>query len=245
MRITRRHRVAALAGALAIHVVALAGLGAIRSKHPIVPAPHMVISIQKVSLRESAPLTHITSPQSPVEDSTAKPATSKSIPPAAAVPKRTHTVAKPLERTHVTKPARTATSSKPERDRKADADDKTNIAKTESSSRIRPQSNSAVTQNEVVHARYVQLLAAWLDKHKYYPRRAVRLGLEDTVIERIRIARDGSVIAHKPSRPAAYSIFTSSVEEMVERADPFPPIPDQLTVDTLEFEVPVRFTLPD
>ena len=92
-------------------------------------------------------------------------------------------------------------------------------------------------------ARYEQLLVAWLEKHKKYPRRAKRLRIEGEGLLRIVIDRTGRTRQIKLEQHTGNRLLDKAVLEMVERANPFPPMPDDDPRQELEFIVPVAFVL--
>ncbi len=92
-------------------------------------------------------------------------------------------------------------------------------------------------------ARYEQLLVAWLEQHKKYPRRAKRLRIEGEGVLRIRIDRSGQTLQVSLDEPTGNRFLDKAVLEMAQRANPFPPMPDNDPRAELEFRVPVMFQL--
>ena len=95
----------------------------------------------------------------------------------------------------------------------------------------------------VAATQYEQLLVAWLEKHKRYPRRAKRLRIEGEGILRIVIDRAGRARQIALERRTGNRLLDKAALEMAQRADPFPPIPDKDPRRELEFVVPVAFVL--
>ncbi len=91
--------------------------------------------------------------------------------------------------------------------------------------------------------RYEQLLVAWLEKHKHYPRRAKRLRIEGEGRLRIRIDRNGNTLLVELEERTGNRLLDKAVLEMVQRANPFPPFPDDTRGQEMEFVVPVTFAL--
>ncbi len=91
--------------------------------------------------------------------------------------------------------------------------------------------------------RYEQLLVAWLERHKQYPRRARRLRVEGEGLLRIRIDRGGNIRRLELARRTGSRILDKAALEMARRADPFPPMPEWDPRPELEFVVPVVFAL--
>jgi protein TonB len=92
-------------------------------------------------------------------------------------------------------------------------------------------------------AAYEQVLAAWLDRHKYYPSTLRRRGIEGEGKLQIRITRKGDVLDVKVLKAFTHPSLTSIAEDWVKRAEPFPPVPSQISGESYVFAVPVVFRL--
>ncbi len=92
-------------------------------------------------------------------------------------------------------------------------------------------------------ARYEELIVAWLEKHKKYPRRARRLRIEGEGLLRIIIDRGGRLQAVDLARRTGNRLLDKAAVEMARRAAPFPPLPADDPSDQREFVVPVAFVL--
>ncbi len=92
-------------------------------------------------------------------------------------------------------------------------------------------------------AKYEQLLVAWLEKHKKYPRRAKRLRIEGEGWLRILIDRSGAVQRVKLEQRTGNRLLDRAALEMAAQADPFPPMPEDDPRQELEFIVPILFAL--
>lgn len=104
-------------------------------------------------------------------------------------------------------------------------------------------SASAPKADPVVKARYEQVLYSWLSRHKDYPMIARRRGIEGGARVRIRIGRDGHVLAHSLVTGAGHPVLDQAALRMVEQADPFPPVPAEYPGESFEFLAPVEFRL--
>jgi periplasmic protein TonB len=91
--------------------------------------------------------------------------------------------------------------------------------------------------------RYKAQLAAWLDRHKYYPLQAQRRRQEGEALLWIRINRDGGVLSFQLQELSDHRILNESALSMVNRADPFPAFPDDFPGTEFEFIAPVSFRL--
>jgi len=90
---------------------------------------------------------------------------------------------------------------------------------------------------------YIGLLRAWLEKHKRYPGQAQRRRLEGGALLHFVVDRDGRVLSYRLRRSSGYPILDGEVIAMIERAQPLPPLPEEIPQDRLELVVPVMFRL--
>ena len=102
---------------------------------------------------------------------------------------------------------------------------------------------SSTPLDAVATAKYEQLLVAWLEKHKKYPRRAKRLRIEGEGLLRILIDRTGQIKDVTLEQRTGNRLLDRAALEMARRADPFPPMPAHDPRQALEFIIPVMFTL--
>jgi len=106
-----------------------------------------------------------------------------------------------------------------------------------------PVTPSPAPLDAVATARYEQLLVAWLEKHKQYPRRAKRMRIEGEGQLRILIDRTGQTQKITLEKPTGNRLLDQAALNMAKRANPFPPMPNNDPRKTLEFIVPVVFAL--
>ena len=106
-----------------------------------------------------------------------------------------------------------------------------------------PTKPSTAPLDAAATAQYEQLLVAWLEKHKKYPRRAKRLRIEGQGKLRILIDRTGRLQNVTLEQRTGNKLLDKAILEMAERANPFPPIPESDLRQELEFIVPVIFAL--
>ncbi len=89
---------------------------------------------------------------------------------------------------------------------------------------------------------YLAELQAWVEQHKRYPRQAQRRREEGTASVWLRLDGDGNVVDYRIEEGSGSRILDRAVEEMVERADPFP-APSAIDRDEFEIVVPVTFSI--
>jgi periplasmic protein TonB len=92
-------------------------------------------------------------------------------------------------------------------------------------------------------ADYLDLLRTWLERHKEYPRRAQLRRQEGTALLRFVVDRDGHVLSYRIEESSGHAALDDAVEEMLERAQPLPTMPPEMTQARLELVVPVTFQL--
>jgi len=90
---------------------------------------------------------------------------------------------------------------------------------------------------------YAGTLAAWLNKHKRYPRRARKLGQQGTTKVRFTINRDGRLLSFRILASSGHDLLDQEVREMLRRASPMPAIPKAIARAELTVTVPISFTL--
>lgn len=92
---------------------------------------------------------------------------------------------------------------------------------------------------------YVAWIAARLNRFKRYPPQSREDGHEGVVTLSLEIERDGTVSASAISRSSGFTLLDEAALTMVNRAQPFPVFPRQLTQNSLRLEMPVTFTIED
>lgn len=93
---------------------------------------------------------------------------------------------------------------------------------------------------KVQNSYYARLLAH-LNRFKRYPE-AARLKRERGVVQiRFSIDKTGQVLSFAQVRSSGSSALDDEARQMVARAEPFPPFPDDLARTTLDLVVPVEF----
>ena len=95
--------------------------------------------------------------------------------------------------------------------------------------------------NPDVEADYAAVLLAWLERHKEYPRPARRRGQEGVVLLYVLIDREGRVLQSKIEESSGYPLLDNAALDMLERAAPVPPLPDDMPQERLELVLPVQF----
>lgn len=90
---------------------------------------------------------------------------------------------------------------------------------------------------------YSSLLMARLNSFKEYPLMARRRGMEGQVVVRLVIQRDGSLQSSSMTRSSGFRELDESALRLVQRAAPYPPVPDTLAGMVFEFLLPITYAL--
>lgn len=90
---------------------------------------------------------------------------------------------------------------------------------------------------------YIAKLKRWSSSKLKYPSRAASRGHEGNVRLSIVIDRSGKVKNVDVIEAAEYSSLTKEAQNAVQRANPFPPMPEDVKGDTFLFTLPVVFQL--
>lgn len=96
-----------------------------------------------------------------------------------------------------------------------------------------------------VTAQYVGKLIGWLRKNSHYPRAARVAGQEGKVTVTFAIDREGNVSNLVLETPSGYPLLDREAMEMIERSDPFPIMPADMSREKLELRIPVTFDIDD
>ena len=92
-------------------------------------------------------------------------------------------------------------------------------------------------------ADYLARLRAWLERHKDYPRSAQLRHIEGTVLIAFVMDRNGHVLTSRITRTSGHAELDRAVEQMLERAQPLPKMPDDMPQTQLSLVVPIQFYL--
>ncbi len=104
--------------------------------------------------------------------------------------------------------------------------------------------NSMASDAEVLK-RYEQMISAWIQRFKVYPDEARRQSMQGEGVVRIRIDRRGNIQYRILEKRTGYQQLDRAILEMVQKANPVPPVPENYprSGEILEFLVPVSFRL--
>lgn len=92
---------------------------------------------------------------------------------------------------------------------------------------------------------YHSQLLKWTYKHIRYPKRAVSRGHEGSVRVAVVIDRQGKVKSVSEVESSKHDALNREALNAVDRAKPFPPMPETLQGSEFAFSLPIQFRLPD
>lgn len=94
-----------------------------------------------------------------------------------------------------------------------------------------------------VMAAFQGRLMAHLGKHKRYPMSARQRRQQGTAWVRLTLDRNGRVLSRRLEQGSGIEALDREAEELLDRAQPLPPIPADLKEDQMELVLPVEFSL--
>ena len=100
-----------------------------------------------------------------------------------------------------------------------------------------------LARRAAAQANWQGLLLAHLERHKNYPRAARKRQEQGTSLLRFRMDRSGRVLSYALAGSSGYEALDAEVLAMIERAQPLPPLPAEVTEAVVEIVVPVQFAL--
>ncbi|WP_158931573.1 TonB family protein [Acidisphaera sp. S103] len=94
-----------------------------------------------------------------------------------------------------------------------------------------------------VEATWEGRLLAHLARFKRFPPAAERRGEQGVVMMRLTISRTGQVLAMAMARGSGYADLDAEAQNWMQRAEPLPAFPPEMTVQQMQVLVPLRFML--
>lgn len=144
-------------------------------------------------------------------------------------------------------PAKTSSTNVGRQGTMADAESSTQNTAYESSFAFDTQgardgTASSNLTGEVRKYNYYDQVVLYIKRYGAYPREAAPYLLEDTVVFKFAINRQGKVLYSHLVKPSTTLLFNQAIRRMMKRASPVPPIPPEITKDELTFTVQVHFS---
>ncbi len=90
---------------------------------------------------------------------------------------------------------------------------------------------------------YIGKVKSWAQRELKYPDRALRREWEGNVRLDITLDRGGRLVSVEVAEEAEHSVLTKEALRAVDSAEPFPPMPEDVSGETFLFTLPVAFKL--
>jgi TonB family protein len=104
-----------------------------------------------------------------------------------------------------------------------------------------PQLQAQAAQSSAQEAAWATAVREHIVKHRRYPRDALAAGQQGTVVVRVTLGRDGSVISTATQRSSGFALLDEEASNMVWRSHPVPPPPPGVGDRYVVLEIPVTF----
>jgi protein TonB len=82
-----------------------------------------------------------------------------------------------------------------------------------------------------------------LERNKKYPQYAQARKITGVATLSFTIHRSGSVSGAKLANSSGHAILDDEVRALLQRAAPMPPIPPEISANTLSLSIPIRFSV--
>lgn len=90
---------------------------------------------------------------------------------------------------------------------------------------------------------YLAQVRGWVERYKHYPDRARARRQEGAVLLAFTLDRQGNVLGQRIIQSSGYDLLDRAAADIIARASPFPPMPDDLPGTRLDLQLPIPFDL--
>jgi TonB family protein len=111
------------------------------------------------------------------------------------------------------------------------------------SAAVAPQSPPGAAEADAMTA-WKRQVSGLLERSKDYPAAAMARGEEGTVYLAFTLDRQGYVTNSHIARSSGYKALDDDALEMLSRAEPFPPLPSEMSRPEINLTVPINYNLP-
>jgi protein TonB len=115
------------------------------------------------------------------------------------------------------------------------------VASAQGSTPAAPRPSAATSA--AAAATWQSRLLAHLEQFKRFPVAAQRRGEQGVVSMRFRMDHAGHVLSATMTRSSGYADLDAEAQAWIQRADPMPALPAEMTEQVMELSVPLRFDL--
>ncbi|MDZ7922980.1 MAG: TonB family protein [Marinagarivorans sp.] len=90
---------------------------------------------------------------------------------------------------------------------------------------------------------YVSKLTRWTSSYIKYPKTSLRRGEEDSIRVTVTISRKGEVLDTQITEESQYKLLNKEAIRAIQKAAPYPEMPDVIAGETFVFTMPIVFAL--
>ncbi len=106
----------------------------------------------------------------------------------------------------------------------------------------RSSTSPPTTKKEFERKKYISMLIAEIERRKFYPPIARRMGIEGVVRVKITLDRKGKLKEVKVTSSSGSKILDRATVKLMKRCH-FPPLPPEYGKEEFSVEIPIRYTL--
>ena len=103
-------------------------------------------------------------------------------------------------------------------------------------------SKGEAEKGKTVVSTYISLIIQEIERKKFYPPLARRLGIEGKVVVRIVVDREGKLKEVSVAKSSGNKILDRAALKLIKKCD-FPPLPPEYQKETFDVEIPIRYEL--
>ena len=103
-------------------------------------------------------------------------------------------------------------------------------------------SKGEAEKGKTVVSTYISLIIQEIERKKFYPPLARRLGIEGKVVVRIVVDREGKLKEVSVAKSSGNKILDRAALKLIKKCD-FPPLPPEYQKEVFDVEVPIRYEL--
>jgi protein TonB len=140
-------------------------------------------------------------------------------------------------------PSKQAKTAEPEKPSAGKDIDTTKVAATETSAEESEEDIDFNVSEALAQRDYTPLVVQKIYQNISYPSRAVSKNQQGTVRVAVKIGRSGELQSALTTQESRHSSLNKAALKAVEKAAPFPTLPEQITADSFELSIPITFRL--